>query len=333
MKAICYRNTKTNIPRWVNTLHVEQKYGYAYETPTHFVHFYGKEPFYIISVGLTAIEGKAGYSCIEDWVKERFGAEDIKEMIYDVGHTIEGVWRPSLYYWDDSCSALRIDMSEQVSQEQAIRLLVQKLDKLLFYIEPSLEGLESYSHKTRDLLILSCTEVENQWRSFLLKSNTLPQNGRNYTTNDYIKLLNKLYLNDFKIKLRNNLYQVKISPFATWSASNPTASLAWYEAYNKTKHDRYNNFSQAKLRYVIDSIVANIVLYAVRYSPLVLINNTNDFSATINQLFSISMENVDIRTFYLPEIETPENFTSECFVYDSYQEGLNKEWIVDPLVL
>jgi len=178
MKAICYRNTKTNLPGWVNTVHVEQKYGYAYETPTHFVHFYGKEPYYIISVGLTTIEGKAGYSSLEDWARQRFGAEEIKEMLHDVGHTVEGVWRPSLYYWEDTCSALNVKTSEQVAQEQSIRLLVQELDNLLFYIDPSAEGLESYSHKTRELLIISCTEVENQWRSFFQRNNSVPQNGR-----------------------------------------------------------------------------------------------------------------------------------------------------------
>ena len=60
MKAICYRNTSTLLPGWVNTVHVEEKFGYAYETESHFVHFYGKEPFYIISVGLTVTEKKTG---------------------------------------------------------------------------------------------------------------------------------------------------------------------------------------------------------------------------------------------------------------------------------
>lgn len=333
MKAICYKNTKTNLPGWEDTVHIEQKFGYAYETPTHFVHFYGKEPYYIISVGLTTIEGKAGYSSLEDWVKQRFGAEEIKEMKYDVGHTVEGVWRPSLYFWEDTCSALKINISKQTAQEQAIRLLVQELDNLLFYIDPSVEGLESYSHKTRELLILSCTEVENQWHSFFHGNDVLPQNGRYYTTNDYVKLSSILYLNDFFIKLRTGSYQEKITPFLSWNITNPTTSLVWYDAYNKTKHDSYNYFNQAKLKYVIDSIAANIILYAVRYSPVALINNTNVFSATINQMFYIGMENADICSFYLPEIDTSKIERQDCFVFDSYREKLNKNWVVDSFVL
>ena len=109
MKAICYKNTKTNLPGWIDTVHIEQKYGYAYETPTHYVHFYGKESFYIISVGLTVTEAKTSYATIEEWVKYRFGAEDIQEMTCDVGHVLDGIWRPSLYYWSDICTALQID--------------------------------------------------------------------------------------------------------------------------------------------------------------------------------------------------------------------------------
>ncbi|MBP3772453.1 MAG: hypothetical protein J6I53_07170 [Treponema sp.] len=332
MKAICYKNTKTNLPGWVDNVHVEQKYGYAYETPTHYVHFYGKESFYIISVGLTVIEGKAKYKSLEDWVKYRFGADEIQVMTRDVGHVLEGIWRPSLYYWYDTCNALRINESEQVSQEQSIRLLVQKLDELLIYIEPSIEGLECYSYKTRELLILSCTEVENQWRSILVHNKITPINGKDYTTKDYAKLINKIFLTDFSIRLRNNSFRTKITPFLLWNVSNPTKSLVWYDAYNKTKHDRYNSFSDAKLKFIIEAIAANIVLYAIRYSPLSLINNSTVFSATINQMFTIEMENVDIKSFYIPELDTSKIMTDDCIVFDSYRDKLNKEWKVDNIL-
>lgn len=333
IKSICYKNTKTNLPGWVNTVHIEQKYGYAYETPTHYVHFYGKEPFYIISVGLTVTERKSSFPTLEEWVKHHFGASEIIEMNHEVGHTIESIWRPSLFFWEDTCSALKIDNTEQISQEQSIRLLVQQLDNLLLYIEPSVEGLDCYSHKTRELLILACTEVENQWRSFLQRAGITPANGRDYTTNDYVKLAHKLFLNDYCIKLRSISYSSKLRPFTNWNSVNPTKSLIWYDAYNKTKHDRNSNFNQAKLKYIIDAISANIILYAVRFSPLSLINNTNIFSTTINQMFSIAMENSDIRTFYLPEIDTSKIQNGDCIVFDSYREKLNNNWVVDPIVL
>lgn len=59
MTGITYKNTKTTLPRWENTLHIEQPRGYAYETDTHFVHIYGSDKhFYVISTGLTVLEKK-----------------------------------------------------------------------------------------------------------------------------------------------------------------------------------------------------------------------------------------------------------------------------------
>ena len=106
----------------------------------------------------------------------------------------------------------------------------------------------------------------------------------------------------------------------------------WYDAYNKTKHDRYNSFSDAKRKFIIEAIAANIVLYAIRYSPLSLINNSTVFSATINQMFTIEMENVDIKSFYIPELDTSKIMTDDCIVFDSYRDKLNKEWKVDNIL-
>jgi|JI9StandDraft_1071089.scaffolds.fasta_scaffold12222_4 hypothetical protein len=331
MRAICYENTLTNLPGWVNTVHIEQKYGYAYETDTHFIHLYGKEPFYIISTGLTVSEGKNG--SLNDWALRRFGARNIQPMTLEVGHTIEGIWRPSLYFWEDICSAIKVQLEEQLSEESALRILVQQLDNLLLYIEPSQDGLESFGHKTRELLILACTEIENQWRSLLEKSGTLPTNGRAFTTQDYVKLIAPTYLQEFSLNLRNNLFPVDIKPFLTWNSALPTQSLAWYNAYNETKHNRDGHFSSAKLRHVIDAIAANIIFYSIRFSPLSLINNTNAFSGIVNQMFTIKMNDSDRTSFYIPLIDNTKIQRSDCIVIDSYREKLNENWITQNLVL
>lgn len=331
MKAICYKNTLTNLPGWVNTVHVEQVFGYAYESDTHFIHFYGKKPYYIISVGLTVAEKKNG--TLLDWVQRRFGATDIKDMKIDVGHSIESIWRPSLYFWDDTCQAINISNNEQLSEESALRVLVQQLDNLLLYIEPSPDGLNCYSHKTRELLILACTEVENQWRAILEKAGCTPQNSRAFTTQDYSRIIGKVFLEEFTVKLRNMTFSDTLKPFEGWSVSSPTQSLVWYDGYNKTKHNREANFNCATLKHVIEAIAANIILYSVRFRPLSLINNTNNFSSLINQMFQIQMENSAIDSFYLPDIDTSKIARDGCFVFDSYKEGLNKPWLVDKLIL
>ena len=86
--------------------------------------------------------------------------------------------------------------------EYSLRLLVQKIDEIFLYIEPDTKSLNTYSHKTRELLILACTEVENFWQYYMTQAGQTPQNGRNYTTKDYVKLAEKLHLKDYEFTLK-----------------------------------------------------------------------------------------------------------------------------------
>ena len=56
-----------------------------------------------------------------------------------------------------------------------------------------------------------------------------------------------------------------LSPFATWNDHKSRKSLLWYDAYNAVKHDRENKFSQAKLQYAIESVVACAVMLKAQY--------------------------------------------------------------------
>lgn len=332
MNGIFYRNTQTNIPRWVNNLHEEQALGYAYETDSHFVHIYGKNyGFNVVSVGLTAIEGKSG--TLNDWVDRVFGAQDIKPLKLPIGNSVENIWRPSLYYIQDIHDALKIDAFEQRSAEQALRVLIEKLDDLLLYIEPDQNGLKSYGHKSRELLILACTEVENSWTSIFKSSGISPQNNRMFTTNDYVKLLSKARLDEFQITFKNYDELRDFIPFSQWDKSQPTKSLKWYDSYNKTKHDRNSSFNEATLENVLDAVSANIVMFCARFSPFSLLNNNNTLSSLVNQHFRISLNDSDPATYYIPKIELPEDTRTDLLIYDCYKQKHNVAWNILPLVL
>lgn len=327
--AICYRNTKTTIPGWVTNLHQEQEFGYAYETPTHFVHFFGKRRLYIISVGLTALEQKQG--TLEDWVKTRFGAVEITPMKVAVGKTIDGIWRPSLIFQDDIQQGLSIDKFQERSAEQALKILVQKLDEILLYIEPSSHGLTSFGHKMRELLILAATEVENHWKALMAKAGIISPGP--FSTNDYVKLCDKAHLKDFLIQLRRYQTVAPIKPFENWSSKNPTASLSWYQSYNKTKHDRDKHFDESTLQAAIDAVAANVVMHCVRFGPFQLLNERNQLSGIINETFDISMNDADRTGFYLPQLSIPKGTRNDLFVYDCYKNGHAQNWQVAPLTL
>jgi hypothetical protein len=332
MKGITYKNTKTTLPGWVTTVHNEHPRGYAYETDTHFVHMYGRDSwFFIISIGLTAIQEKSG--TLLDWVKNTYGAEDITDMDMEVGHSIKGVWRPSLYYYDNIFQALDITEDEMRLSEYSLRLLVEKLDEIFLYIEPSANSLNTYSHKTRELLILACTEVENLWQYYMRISSHSPVNGRMYTTKDYVKLGTKLHLKDFEFRLKTYAALPSIRPFANWDESAPTASLGWYDAYNKTKHDRDRYFSEATLINCINAVVSALIMHCVKFSPFPMFEQTNTFASLINQHFDARFVDCNPKSFYLHKIELPADTRKDLFVFDPRKVGYTLPFTVAPLTL
>ncbi|HCM9101086.1 TPA: hypothetical protein N5K71_003097 [Enterobacter hormaechei subsp. steigerwaltii] len=331
MRGIYYENTHTNIPGWDPSMHESVPYGYAYETDSHFVHFYGNScDFNLIAVGLTAIQGKNG--TLLDWVQSVFGATNIQPLRNEIGHVIEGIWRPSLRFRGDIQTALKVDSFDRQSSGQALRNLITKLDELFLYIEPSSHGLQAYGHKCRELLILACTEVENHWVSLIKRSNLQNSSGR-YVTRDYVRLLNPCLLKEYKISYKNHFGLRDFNPFTGWDSANPTISLTWYDAYNKTKHDRNTSFNYATLENVLDAIAACIVMYCVKYGPYDLTSDNTLLSGAINEHFTISFEGSDRSSYYIPQLTHPVNTRKDLLIYDSYREKHNDIWVTDPLVL
>lgn len=331
MRGIYYENTQTNIPGWEPSLHESVPYGFAYETDSHFVHFYGNRgDFNLIAVGLTAIQSKNG--TLRDWVQNVFGAINIQPLSNEIGHVTDGIWRPSLRFRDDIQTALNVDSFDRQSSGQALRNLITKLDELFLYIEPSTHGLQAHGHKCRELLILACTEVENHWVSLIKRSNIQNSSGR-YITRDYVKLLAPCFLEEYKVRYKNHSGLRDFNPFIGWDFANPTTSLKWYDAYNKTKHDRNTAFHYATLENVLDAIAACIVMYCVKYGPYDLISDNTLLSGAINEHCTISFEDSDKGSYYIPRLTHPENTRKDLFVYDSYREKHNDSWVTNPLVL
>jgi hypothetical protein len=327
--GITYRNTKTTIPNVIGNLHDKQPFGIAYSTDSHFVHFYcSGPPLWTLSPGLTAIQKKTGN--IEDWVKEKFGAEDIQNLNHDPGHTVEGVWRPGILFDGEIDAGLLIEPRHKHQGLIAAKLLLESLDQILQYVEPDEAGLQTYSHKTRELLILACTEVENQWREFIQQASTQPITGR-LTTNDYVKLHAPLHLSEFTLHAKPYQHISPICPFEDWSTDEPTRSLPWYHAYNQTKHDRSGNFDKATLHNCIHAVCASIVLQCVRFSPHALLRGTGSVQSLFGQLFAIELKECDRNSFYFPLIALPSDTREDFLCYDSYQNEHNKPWIVTPL--
>jgi hypothetical protein len=320
LNAVVYRNTKTQLPGWVSTVHVEEARGMAYETDTHFVHFYGRgSGLWVVSTGLTATEKKSG--SLAEWITRVFGADQIKQSNHPVGATVAGVWRPALLYQPETLQALGNSEYDQRSAEQALRLLVERLDELLLYIEPDVSGLKTYSHKNRELLILACTEVENTWKHYMRLGGATPITGSDFTTKDYVKLLGPLFLSEFEISLKPYGSVFPMRPFLGWNAAAPTKSLPWYDAYNKTKHDRSTHFGEATLHNCLLAIAANLILFCTRFSPFPLFQTEGTLAPLVSHLFGIELRDCDPATFYVPLLSLPSNIRPDLVC------GQSKDWV------
>src|SRR5574344_3009199 len=147
----------------------------------------------------------------------------------DVGTIISHVWRPGLCL--DIPEALEVKEGEKARAKRELKILIEKLHEVLMYVEPDKNCLQSYGHKIRELLILACTECENSWASYIRLSGNI--NDR-LSTNDYVKLNNKLFLPEYKVIFSSHPITIDLQPFIAWDIQNPTTSLSWYDGYNKT---------------------------------------------------------------------------------------------------
>lgn len=259
----------------------------------------------------------AGASGID--VKSLVGANTAVETILEVGQAIKGVWRPGLRFNIDT--ALEVRKDELARSKIDLKVLAQKLDDILLYVESSPNSLATYGHKLREFLILACTEVENFWSYYIALSGKATSR---LTTNDYVALCAPLYLKEFEVIFTRHPFKQSFKPFEYWNVTNPTTSLSWYDAYNQAKHNKNASFDKATLENCLNAIAANIILFCIRFSPYELTGGHDNFANLINEHFEIKLNNPDFRSFYVPFMK---NFSIGTGVYSgNYRVGFQNGW-------
>lgn len=329
MQAWTYLNSATNIPGFVDSMHLQQPRGYSYDCDGTLIHIYGTaSDLWVVSTGLAVWQSPVAADH-PAWLSQNFGATEKQLMTHKPSEVVHGVWRPGLVDFQQTQQALSISPDVQNRAEQGLRVLLDKLDEILTFIEPSRTGLAAYGHKSRELLILACTEVENGLTQYLRLAGLAPK-GQGFTTNDYVRLLEPLYLAEFEIEFKP--LALLMRPFASWSASQSTQSLAWYHAYNKTKHDRENHFEQATLENCLLAIAAAITLFCVRYGPFALAHGQGTLSGLYRQHFALQLKNPDPATFYIPQIFVPSELRRPTLSWGGMSQYV-RSWTSKPLVV
>jgi len=140
------------------------------------------------------------------------------------------------------------------SYHASFQILSRDFRRITEFIEPVDANLDTYSHRLFELLLRTCTEFESACKERLradgytspFKKRGKPRRYKDWDIHDYKGLQKKLPLESSAIGvLLWRPQTVFVRPFDGWSKKDPP--LAWYDAYNKVKHNRADQFYRANL--------------------------------------------------------------------------------------
>lgn len=129
---------------------------------------------------------------------------------------------------------------EAKSLNNAARIIVKDFKELIDYVEPTDANQLVYSHRIYELLLRAATEFEANSKG-VLKANGYVKVDDSLNIVDYYKLNAVMKLDRYEIETSLWMPPKKFVPLKEWRNG---FSLAWYKAYNATKHNRYHNFNE-----------------------------------------------------------------------------------------
>lgn len=152
---------------------------------------------------------------------------------------------------------------------RAFLIILKDFKSLLDYIEPADTNLPTYSFRIHELLLRVCIEIEANFVA-ILKENGYSKAG-DWNMSDYKKVNVTHRLSDYEVKLPvwNGVSNIR-KPFEDW---NTDSRLSWWNAYNKTKHNRHTEFEKATFENLSNAMCALIALLSSQFKD-------NDFTPT-----------------------------------------------------
>jgi hypothetical protein len=184
------------------------------------------------------------------------------------------------------------------------------LTEIFRHVEPAKENLSTFGHKTRELLLLACMEIESGWRAVLDENTKQEKRQDRYTTADYFRIKEPLHLGEWSVILTDYPQLNAFTPFAKWTSTSPTQSLQWYDAYNAVKHHREARFSQATLQNLLNAMSALHIMQVAQWGPEV-------FSFLHENRFSpftvVKSPDVGMGEIYMPAIDESGSLTPDLY--------------------
>ena len=113
---------------------------------------------------------------IEKIITNAYEYPIIKKENMEIGVKYKHIWKPLMQ--NNIEKELDFSVQEAYRAKRDLGILIQKLQEILLFIEPSNDGLKAYSHKARELLFLACSDLECSLKKYCF--------GKNDRMQDYV---------------------------------------------------------------------------------------------------------------------------------------------------
>jgi hypothetical protein len=170
--------------------------------------------------------------------------------------------------------------------------LESELVDLSFYIAFTESNLQTYSIKIADLLLRTVSECENIMSAICKREGI--QFRRSFVKfQEYLDKLNQIYMLNAKIvhfiyKNADVVNCISKTPFYQEEETLNRNITDWYNAYNKIKHDRVDNFEKANLKNLIEAMSGLFLLNIIHADEEFIETENRDFSKFVTKINSVS---------------------------------------------
>jgi hypothetical protein len=196
---------------------------------------------------------------------------------------------------------------------RAFTLILNDLQSIFEYLEPSDECREAYSYRIHALLMRTCIEVEANFKAILEENSFTPPRLLNMSHYRKVDATHHLSSYEVMLPIWNGTSPI-LRPFEPWKAwrgrsmpQGTKVSLPWYQAYNASKHDRQDEFKNANFGTLVDAVAGLLVLISSQFRH-------RDFSAGPDFIGSatwLDTQGMEPSTGSLFRIKYPEDWTDD----------------------
>lgn len=214
-----------------------------------------------------------------------------------------------------------VSQREKSSLLSATKIILKDFQEILEYVEPCDNNKEAYSHRIYELLVRTCIEVEANLEGILRANGyTKPGNKNLNMSEDYYKVDTATKLSEFSVIMHQWHPENTISPFDGWKEKGK--SLKWYKAYNRVKHDRFENFSEANLENLCYAICGLLCLLFSQFGS----NVCKVESVPSNLVYYYEEDYIEIGQFTinLPSFSVEEKYRFKWYELKDEKSPYNK---------